>query len=109
MSEERLERIEDMVTTLISRVGKISAEQFETKSEISSMKSEMTTIKSEISTMKSEIHSVKELIVLESEKNDKRFEQLFQELGNMRSDIQYLAAKDAQHELNIDRLKRHIF
>lgn len=67
MNQEQANRMEEMISTLITSLGSFRSEMI---SEITDMKSEITDIKSEITDMKSEIRDMK-IAIKKNEKDIK--------------------------------------
>lgn len=89
--EKRLERIEDMVTQLISVVGSMNKDMQTVKSDVGVLKSDVSELKSDVSQLKLQYGSL---------------EQRFSDFSDT---TQYLMKKSVEHDRDIEVLKQRMF
>lgn len=122
MDEKRLDRMEDMLTTLIKMVGSqnekinhLSQGQTSMKEEMASIKEEMASIKGETASIRGETASIKgemasikgEMASMKSE-NAKKFAEILDKLADMQADQDHIWKKAASNERELEKLKIRI-
>jgi uncharacterized coiled-coil DUF342 family protein len=102
MIEERLDRMEDMLTTLIKMVraqneklNGLSQDQAVMKVEMSDMKQEMSDMNEEISGVKKEMTDTKEEMSSLKNENTKRHAEVLSKLADIQADQDYIWKKAA--------------
>lgn len=136
MVEERLNRIEDMLTTLIKMNGtqneKLSSlsqdqavmkegmsdlkeemfdlkeEMFSLKGKMSGLKEEMSGLKGEMSVLKEEMFDLNEEMSSMKDGNSKRHAEILNKLADMQADQDYIWKKAASNERDLDKLKTRL-
>ncbi|MBP2078846.1 hypothetical protein [Oceanobacillus polygoni] len=99
MSQEQLDRMENMLTTLIKTVGTVLEEQTSMKNDITSIKEEQVSMKEEQISMKNDIRSMKE-------ENNARHNEVMEALSIVRADNDLLWEKTNKHERDIGILRK---
>lgn len=116
------ERVESMLSQLITMVGSMQAEQQGMKNEFNEMKSEIKSMKSEIKGMNSEIKELRlELSeVMQNQqrmeskleqfeiKTEKRHEEIMERFKSLERDQDFIWEKTARNEREIGNIKRQI-
>ncbi|ASN04659.1 hypothetical protein [Virgibacillus necropolis] len=100
MVEQKLEHIEDMLSQLISTVGKIREEQTEMKNEMALLKDEQALTKNEMALMKNEqalmkeqIYSIRDAQNSMREENDKRHQEIMDRFSALEADQDHIWKK----------------
>ena len=120
MSQAQLDRIENILTTLVKTVGTMMEDQTVMKTDIKSlkenqgvMKADIKTLKEEQSVMKADIKSlkeeqtaIKEDIAIMRMENEKQFAKINQTLHYMKADHDLAWEKVHQHDREIGILKK---
>lgn len=105
MSEEKLDRIEVMLSQLINTVGKIREEQTEMKNEISGIKTEISGIKEDQQQMKKDIYSISEAQLSMREENDKRHQEVLERFSSLEADQDHIWKKAVTNERDFAKFK----
>ncbi|TXC85950.1 hypothetical protein FS935_19170 [Metabacillus litoralis] len=117
--EEKINRIEEMLATLIQKVGKIhedqvamreeqtlmKLEQTSMKHDISSMKKEQTLMKQEQTLMKQEQTSLREEMALMRAENEKSHQEIIGKLDSLAADHEHTWEKTVRNEREIAKVK----
>jgi hypothetical protein len=106
MIEQRLDRIEDMLSQLIRMVGKLSEEQQEMKIDQQEMKMDMQEMKLDQQEMKNEQLNIKLRLGEIEERSEKRHEQIIDRFQTFERDKDFIWEKTVRNEREIGNLKR---
>lgn len=108
MNEQRLDRMEDMLTTLIIMVGDLNHQFQEMKIEQQEMKKEQQEMKRDIQEVKIEQKEMKnEQSIMRSE-NEKQFSEIQKTLMDIRIDQDHIWEKVVRNERELAKLKGHL-
>jgi hypothetical protein len=91
MDEQRLDRMEDMLSNLITMVGNLNQQFQEMKMEMNEMKNDHQEMKNEQILMRSD--------------NERQFAKIHKTLAEIRSDQDYIWEKAVRNEREIAKLK----
>ena len=129
MIEQRLDRIEEMLTTLISMVGNLNRNQQEMKSELQEvkkeqqemkselqqvkkeqqeMKSELQEMKNELQEMKNGLQEVKDELQINRNENEKQFSEIQKTLTDILLDQEHTWEKTARNERELAKIRGHL-
>ncbi|SFB32547.1 hypothetical protein SAMN04488072_11615 [Lentibacillus halodurans] len=97
MDAQRSERMENMLSQLISMVGSMRTEQTAMKEEQAAMREELAEIKNEQTDMKQKMTE-----------NDKRHREIMDEFKILRADQDHIWKKTVQNERDINQLKHQL-
>ncbi|PLR77020.1 hypothetical protein CU633_12435 [Bacillus sp. V3-13] len=120
MADKRLEKIEEMLTNLITMVGGVRSEQQSMKEDQASireelvlmredqaaMKTEITTIKEDQAAMKTEITAIKEDQAAMRTEMDERHREIMVKLNEMKADQDYTWQIAVGNQREIVKLKQ---
>lgn len=99
MNDQRLDKIEDMLSQLIGMVGKLNEEMQEMKKEQQEMKKDIQEMKKEQLEFKIQLNEIEQ-------KNEKRHEQIIERFQTFERDKDFIWEKTARNEREIGNLKR---
>ncbi len=111
MENERLDRMENMLTDLIKMVGNNNKELQEVKKEVSEIKTDLNEVKKDLNEVKRDLNEVKkDLSEVKRELNEVKEEQKVtnQTLSDMRADQDFIWEKAASNERELAKFKRHL-
>jgi regulator of replication initiation timing len=94
MDEKRLERIEDMLSNLITMVGSINSKLQSSLEEQAAMRSDISAIQKEQSAMRSEMET--------------RHSEIMDKLKIIQADQDYIWEKSARNEREIAKIKNRV-
>ena len=106
MSQAQLDRIENILTTLVKTVGTMMEDQTVMKEDIKSLKEEQSVIKADIKSLKEEQTAIKEDIAIMRMENEKQFAKINKTLHYMKADHDLVWEKVHQHDREIGILKK---
>ncbi|MFA9456835.1 hypothetical protein ACERJO_08675 [Halalkalibacter sp. AB-rgal2] len=127
MSKEQLDRMENLLTQLVTSVGKTNSElqsmkeeqasikhgQASMQQELSSIKKEQSSIKTEQSSMREDIFSLKEGQTLlradiqaHREETRSQYKEVIQRLDSIEADQDHIWEKASRNEREIAKIKR---
>ncbi|WP_156288177.1 hypothetical protein [Oceanobacillus salinisoli] len=106
MNEERFDRLEDMMTTLINTVGKIMENQTTTMSnDINEIKTEQSSMRDDINEIKTEQNSMQDKMDEMQKENDTRHKEVIEKLTSIEADQEHIWGKSARNEREFARFK----
>lgn len=108
MDEQRLERMEDMLSKLITMVGTLNQQQQETKNEMLSLKNEMQGLKNEMQDMKKEQQEMKNDQLIMRIENERQFTEVHKTLTDIRLDQDHIWEKVVRNERELAKLRGHL-
>ncbi|PLR86583.1 hypothetical protein CVD25_03715 [Bacillus canaveralius] len=89
MEDKRLEKIEEMLTNLITMVGGMRSEQQSMREDQASMRSELVLMREDQAAMKTEITAIKEDQAAMRTEMDGRHREIMVKLNEMKADQDY--------------------
>jgi archaellum component FlaC len=101
MDEQRLDRMEDMLTMLISMVGNLNKQQQIMHEELQGVKNDLHVVKGELQVVKEDQSSIRS-------ENEMHFSEILKKLTEFQSDQDYLWGKISRNERDIAKLKTHL-
>ncbi|MGM0877179.1 MAG: hypothetical protein ACQEWV_21155 [Bacillota bacterium] len=118
--EQKLNRIEEMLATLIKMVGSMYEEQTSMKKDLTiikkeqtamreeqtSMKKDLTIVKEEQTAMKEEQRSTREELNLMRSENDKRHNEIITRYDTLEADHEHTWEKAVRNEREIAKIKK---
>src|SRR5699024_4322902 len=108
MSQKQLDRIEDMLTSLIRTVGSMREEQASMKEEQASMKEEQASMKKDISTIKEDQALMREEQTSIREDAKIRHQEAMKEVHFLKVDNDLLWEKYKEHDRQLGHLRKSI-
>jgi archaellum component FlaC len=101
MEEQRLDRMEDMLTNLIFMVGNLNKQQ-------QLMQEDLRVVKEDLQVVKEDVQVVKEDQSTMRSENNKQFSEILKKLTDFQSDQDYIWGKASRNERDIAKLKSHL-
>ncbi|RSK55253.1 hypothetical protein [Bacillus canaveralius] len=105
MEDKRLEKIEEMLTNLITMVGGMRSEQQIMKEDQASMRSELVLMREDQAAMKTEITAIKEDQAAMRTEMDGRHREIMVKLNEMKADQDYTWQIAVGNQREIVKLK----
>ncbi|MGG3465997.1 hypothetical protein ABES02_00205 [Neobacillus pocheonensis] len=106
--EKKLERMEEMLSSLISMVGNMNQKLQEMQVDFHEMKKEQLDMKNDIQTMQKENQSIKSTLAAMDAKNEAKFTEILNILTDIRAEQEHIWEKSARNERELAKLKFHL-
>lgn len=113
MSEERLDRIENLLTDLIRIVGTTNAIVTELKVDVAGLKVDVAGLKDDVAGLKDDVAAIKkeqelfrQELFAQSERIDKNHSEVMKRLDSLETKVDYSLKKLQEHDIEIFNLKK---
>jgi septal ring factor EnvC (AmiA/AmiB activator) len=122
MDEKRLDRMEDMLATLIGMVGNLNQQQQTMQADLNVVKADLIDVKADLNVVKADLNDVKidlniakaDLQVVKVDQttlrceNEKQFSEVMKKLTYMQADQDYIWDKTVKNERELANLRSQL-
>lgn len=102
------DRLEEMVTQLISMVAHVSNELSIVKMDLAELKRDVAVLKRDVAVLRSDLEEFRSEMYQFRIVTDSNFNKVYSEVHDLRDSVKFLTERSAEHEIHIFKLKKRM-